>query len=260
MTFRGFLTRAEVGLASPRSRSTAIAPEGTLLHWTGFRTNVTSLGDATALWRRIQQDAFDKDWVDVPYSTAGWGGYVLAGRGRGVRTAANGTNDANYRYHAHCILQGPDDELTQDDIDGWWWAWRHLGGGHYDGHRSVKATECPGDGPMRWIDAGPGTSGGTMVAAHDHTLTSLPRWAERGWKAVVDDGVFNQSTFGRIVHRATLGVFYAEQVRPLKVDVSELEKQVNTLKRQVKTLQEAAVHEIAGEVPEHKHESGKVIR
>jgi hypothetical protein len=57
----------------------------------------------------------DKDWLDVAYSHVFCAhGYVFVGRGFGMRTAANGTNEANDAYHAVCFLG--DDSVGRADV------------------------------------------------------------------------------------------------------------------------------------------------
>jgi N-acetylmuramoyl-L-alanine amidase len=56
-----------------------------------------------------------RGWLDVAYSHVFCGhGYVFVGRGFGVRSAANGTNEANDRYHAVCFLG--DDSAGRADV------------------------------------------------------------------------------------------------------------------------------------------------
>lgn len=149
MTFRGFIPRAEWGALDPRSRSTNIQPVGSLAHWMGTRVGHISHARCFDYVRRVQRFHMDRDtgrgWVDIAYSMLPCRhGYVFAGRGAGIRTAANGTNAANGAYHAIAVLVGEGDTVTADAIDGMWWAWDALGRGHIGDHRDVRSTDCPG--------------------------------------------------------------------------------------------------------------------
>jgi N-acetylmuramoyl-L-alanine amidase len=57
----------------------------------------------------------ERGWLDVAYSHVFCGhGHVFVGRGFGVRSAANGTTEANDRYYAICFLG--DDSVGRADI------------------------------------------------------------------------------------------------------------------------------------------------
>lgn len=85
-------------------------------------------------------------------------GDVYEGRGPGVRSAANGTNDGNARYYAVCVLMGPGDTLTDQAKRGFLHAREILmsngAGPEIRPHRSFLATGCPGSTLASWIIAG----------------------------------------------------------------------------------------------------------
>jgi hypothetical protein len=57
----------------------------------------------------------EKGWLDVAYGHVLCGhGFVFVGRGFGVRSAANGTTEANDRYFAVCFLG--DDSAGRADV------------------------------------------------------------------------------------------------------------------------------------------------
>jgi hypothetical protein len=102
-------------------------------------------------------------WADIAYN---WliccHGYVFEGRGWDVRSAANGTNDANDHWLANCFLggdkEGRDDvtKLGRDAIravsqqcDN-----RYVFGNLNKGHRDFKNTACPGNELYAWVTAG----------------------------------------------------------------------------------------------------------
>ena len=153
-----FDTREECGLRAPRAVSTLIAPElgGVAVHYGGGgSTGITKDTDHSrcqALWRAWQDYHMDgHGWWDIAY-TAGYcqHGHALAGRGWARRTAANGTNDGNWRYYAFVWLGCGGDTITREALDALDWlivAARHAGGAGKDvvGHRDLYSTECPGD-------------------------------------------------------------------------------------------------------------------
>jgi N-acetylmuramoyl-L-alanine amidase len=96
----------------------------------------------------------DRDWLDVAYNQVFCRhGYVFVGRGFGVRSAANGTKEANDGYFAVCFLG--DDSVGRADVT--LEARRALEGliaeyrRRYPKAREVRphsnffATKCPGD-------------------------------------------------------------------------------------------------------------------
>lgn len=96
----------------------------------------------------------ENDWLDIAYNHVFCRhGFVFVGRGFGVRSAANGTKDANDHYFAVCFLG--DDSVGRADVTPQ--ARRALEGliaeyrRRYPKAREVRphsdffATECPGD-------------------------------------------------------------------------------------------------------------------
>lgn len=151
----GFVTRAEAGLRPPKSVSRNVDPSlgGLAVH----HGNAGTAGLPTHRhdkcverwrgWQRFHQD--DRGWSDIAYSFGVCDhGYVLAGRGLGVRTAANGTDDGNDRFLAACWLNWTETP-TPACLDAFEWAIltvRKAGGGRaVKPHRTIKTTECPGD-------------------------------------------------------------------------------------------------------------------
>lgn len=98
-------------------------------------------------------------WNDIAYSfLVCRHGYVYEGRGWGIRTAANGTNDSNAAFHAVCFMDD-DQPGTQDATPealsalalvirecrekGW--------GSEVKPHSAFKPTSCPGNELRAWI-------------------------------------------------------------------------------------------------------------
>jgi hypothetical protein len=152
---KGFRTRADLKMRAPKSVSRNINASlgGVAVHYGGSEPNPapSQHADCENTWRAWQNYHMDHNgWVDIAY-TAGYcnHGYVLAGRGYGVRTAANGTNDANYKYLAFVWVGGGSatpSELAFDALD---WlindARKNGGAGPLvKPHKFFYPTSCPG--------------------------------------------------------------------------------------------------------------------
>lgn len=153
---KGFRTRAQLGLRSPRSVSYNITPQngGVAEHWNGGPTGITALTNHAKCeehWRADQNYHMNTmGWVDIAY-TGGFcqHGKCLAGRGFNVRTAANGTNDGNQNYYAYCWLGGLGETPTRDALNAFeWWVVesRRAGkaGKRVRSHNSFFNTQCAG--------------------------------------------------------------------------------------------------------------------
>lgn len=126
---KAFRSRADLRMVAPRSVSRNINPAtgGSACHWEGPHMGITAATPHSVCeekWRAIQSYHMGRlGWVDIAY-TGGYcqHGYALAGRGFGIRTAANGTDNANGSYYALCFLGGVNDFPTQDAINAleWW--------------------------------------------------------------------------------------------------------------------------------------------
>lgn len=95
-----------------------------------------------------------KPWADIAYSHLFCQhGYLFRGRGIGVRTAANGTNDANDRFYAICFLGA--DRAGRRDITPaariallHYLVWMNVqipGPMQVCPHSRFRSTSCPGD-------------------------------------------------------------------------------------------------------------------
>lgn len=147
----GFVTRADAGLVRPRSVSRNIDPFGSAIHYGGPAQNIRSHDDCLKRWKAWQNYHMNTlGWVDLAYS-GGFcqHGYAFAGRGFGIRTAANGTNHGNYHYYAWCWIGGQGEHPTDKALDAaaWWVAEARKAGGagpDVQPHSAFKSTSCPG--------------------------------------------------------------------------------------------------------------------
>jgi hypothetical protein len=151
----GFVTRAQWNARPPRSVTRNITPTGGVtVHYGG---PAQKLSDHAACTRRVKQwqdyHMGEHKWADIAYTGLFCDhGYAYAGRGAGVRTAANGTNAGNQRWYAVTWLGGEGERPTAQAVAaGAWWVreLRAAGAGRgINVHRDHKSTACAGD-PLR---------------------------------------------------------------------------------------------------------------
>lgn len=156
-----FVSRGQWGARAPRSRTKIGSPvKGVALHWEGPGMGTFQHATCAAKVRGIQNFHMDgRGWADIAYNFVVCPhGYVYEGRGIGVRSAAQGTNDGNAYYYAICGLWGSGDPFTNEGKLGYLEAMarcRRAGAGaEVRPHRSFHATACPGDACTQWIAAG----------------------------------------------------------------------------------------------------------
>lgn len=148
----GFRSRAQLGMRNPRSRSTNITPQhgGIVVHWGGPGQNLGSHSRCEQIWRGWQNYHMDTHgWVDIAYTAAFCNhGYVLAGRGYGTRTAANGTNHGNQNYYAFVWIGGSGNSIASKAISALEWLIndaRSKGTGkRVRPHKEFTGSSCPG--------------------------------------------------------------------------------------------------------------------
>ena len=165
----GFDSRADLGLARPRSVSRRISPQGggCAAHYGGPAQRLTGGHDqCRRRWRewQVYHMGPQRGWSDIAY-TGGFcnHGYALAGRGFGVRTAANGVDSANNTFYAFCWLGGEGETPTREALDAFeWWvreAREHGAAGLVvKAHQDFKQTACAGG----------------ALSAHARTLSGKP--------------------------------------------------------------------------------------
>lgn len=150
---KGFRTRAQLSLRAPRSVSHNITPAngGVAVHWNGGPVGAKDHARCESHWRNDQNYHMDQlGWADIAY-TGGFcqHGICLAGRGFGVRTAANGSNAGNQNHYAFCWLGGTGEVPTGDAYNAleWWVNEARVHGGAGKNvlpHNVFYATACPG--------------------------------------------------------------------------------------------------------------------
>jgi hypothetical protein len=149
----GFRTRAQLNMRRPRSVSRNISPGGggAAVHWGGPRQNIGTHAQCEQTWRAWQNYHMNTHgWADIAYTTGFCNhGYALAGRGLGVRTAANGTNAGNNAYYAFTWIGGQGNTPTQAAVDALEWlihnARQNGAGRRVRPHRDFTGSSCPGD-------------------------------------------------------------------------------------------------------------------
>lgn len=150
----GFVTRADADLVPPESVSHNIAPHrgGSCVHHGGPDQKIFTHRDCIRRWNRWQHYHMQTlGWVDIAYNGGVCQhGYAFAGRGLGVRSAANGTSDANWRYYAWAWIGGGDTQPTDKAVAAfaWWVAEARKAGGAGGGvepHSAFRSTSCPGN-------------------------------------------------------------------------------------------------------------------
>lgn len=153
----GFVSRAQAGLRGPKSVSKNISPQngGVAVHYGGPRQPAadSSADHARCIstWKAWQTYHMNTHgWSDIAY-TGGFcqHGYAFAGRGAGVRTAANGTNAGNQNYYAVTWIGGEGQTPTSQALDAadWWIDQLRRAGANtaVKPHRFFKSTGCPGN-------------------------------------------------------------------------------------------------------------------
>ncbi len=155
-----YLSRSDWGAAQPRHRTPMGSnPKGIALHWVGARLHPTRTpADITQSIQRYHMKT--KNWSDIAYQElVGMDGTALAGRGFGIRSAANGGRWLNKKYGAICLLMGPGQEPSdamikqaRHRIDEW--RRRYPRATEIVAHGDLKKTSCPGRSIVELIRSG----------------------------------------------------------------------------------------------------------
>ena len=203
-----FVSRSGWGARPPAGSRNALDPKplGSGVHWNGpgCAASLRTHDKCAPFLRGIQNFHMgpQRGWSDIAYSLFVCPhGDVFEGRGKGVGTAAFGTNRGNRYYYAIYAMwgqgDGPAPAAMLDGITEAVALCRSWGAGpQVIGHRDEnKGTECPGDELYRLIHAGRFSGGKASVPA------SVPASAERTtWlrKPIAVHGVWSVGTIKRI--------------------------------------------------------------
>lgn len=158
-----YISRADWGADAPKSRALLPGPvEGVAVHWEGPTMGTFPHSSCDDKVRGIQRyHMVSKGWADIAYSFLVCPhGTIYEGRGWGIRTAANGTDFGNDRYHAACYLGGEGDPLTPEAKDAYCRLVaasrrRWPNGQQVRPHGWFKPTACPGPALKAWIATNP---------------------------------------------------------------------------------------------------------
>lgn len=152
-----FVPRSEWGARAPRSR-TRLSASAVTIHWAGTPSGEPGHDQCDNVVRAFQAYHMDTHgWADLAYNAVVCAhGYVYEGRGREVRSAANGTNEGNGSSFAICYLLGTGEPFTQEGKNAINDAaeWLVEGGRDWYVHRNWLPTGCPGDVIAEWVAAG----------------------------------------------------------------------------------------------------------
>lgn len=180
-----YISRSGWGARPPAGSRNALDPKplGSGVHWNGpgCAASLRTHDKCAGFLRGIQNFHMgpQRGWSDIAYSLFVCPhGDVFEGRGKGVGTAAFGTNRGNRYYYAIYAMwgqgDGPAPAAMLDGITEAVALCRSWGAGpQVIGHRDEnKGTECPGDELYRLVHAGRFSGGKATPAAKP---TSKPK-------------------------------------------------------------------------------------
>ena len=110
-----FLSRSDLGMRRPRSvsRNFDASGGGVATHWGGGAQRVSDLDQAIARWLAWQRYHMESHgWVDIGYTGGYWKSYIFAGRGGGIRPAAQRAGNAD---HEAWVWIGGSGEVPDDE-------------------------------------------------------------------------------------------------------------------------------------------------
>lgn len=157
------VSRKNWGAQPPKDPPTKLSlgqVRGMAVHYEGADRSLTAHDKCDDVVRGIQEDHQEtRGWDDIAYSfLVCRHGYVYEGRGWGVRTAANGTDDGNACFHAVCYLDDdapdvkdvtPEALVALSEVIA---ECRKRGfGSEVKPHRAFKPTSCPGEELTAWV-------------------------------------------------------------------------------------------------------------
>lgn len=160
-----FVSRKDWGARAPEKKTGINLGQarGIAVHYSAGDTDLDEHSRCAERVRAIQRMHMnDRGWADLAYN---WlvcrHGVIFEGRGWGVRSAANGTNEGNAQFHAVCYLD--DDKAGTQDVTPEARSalalviretWRKGWGAEVKPHSYFKSTGCPGAELRAWISSG----------------------------------------------------------------------------------------------------------
>ena len=187
-----YISRAGWGARPPAGSRNALDPKplGSGVHWNGpgCAASLRTHDKCAPFLRGIQNFHMgpQRGWSDIAYSLFVCPhGDVFEGRGKGIGTAAFGTNHGNRYYYAIYAMwgqgDGPAPAAMLDGITEAVALCRSWGAGsQVIGHRDEnKGTECPGDELYRLVHAGRFSGGKVATPAAKPAATSKPKPASK---------------------------------------------------------------------------------
>ena len=148
--------------AVPPKAVTALVPSevrGVAVHYTSMDADrVADHADCAGRVRGIQRfHMVTRGWNDIAYNFLFCShGYIFEGRGWGVRSAGQGTDEGNNGYHAVCYLGGDvreRDDVTDAGREALFTLIRRAPGTEVEPHSFFSGTSCPGDELRAVIEA-----------------------------------------------------------------------------------------------------------
>ena len=152
-------SRSEVGLVAPASRPRFPGPlRGAASHYNGPAMGLKGQAHSQcqARWRGTQRFHMGRNhpnpnpngqhWQDVAYTAAVcFHGIVMEGRGKGVRPAAQGTNEGNNTHYAIFFMLGGSEEPNEEMLQAAdTYVREHLGTSTWRDHSDFTSTACAG--------------------------------------------------------------------------------------------------------------------
>lgn len=209
------IPREDWGARKPSGSRNALDPnpKGSGIHWNGpaCAASIKTHDKCAGFLRGIQDFHMDtRGWSDIAYSLFVCPhGDVYEGRGKGIGTAAFGTNEGNRYYYAIYAMwgkgDGPVPEKMLDGITEAVAMCRSWGAGsEVIGHRDAnKGTECPGDELHKLIHDGRFSKKTSTTKTPTKTSTSD---GDRDWSTVLlkEHGKWTTGTIKRL--QAEVGV------------------------------------------------------
>jgi hypothetical protein len=235
-----FYSRAELGMRAPKSVSHNITPEqgGCAVHYGGGGPNPapTTFEKAKSIWLGWQNYHMDgQGWNDIAYTLGiTQQGDVFAGRGAGVRTAAQGSDEGNDDYYAIVWIGGGDAVPSEDAKCAYLWAIKYLrekgnAGNRVRPHHDFTSTTCAGKYLSPFADS---LDGKAINSVEEDVMAT----AEEVAKAVWDTLIPKQDGTDRTAYaKSMLGYVDIRTYRAEKQDVIQtaalqgLVEAVNTL-------------------------------